>query len=138
MNLVAIHTFVRNADYPKMNIKSNNMANFHIQNEEGLALTILNPSCNDKDCKTTLGGDNTNPSWEQYLNDYKEEYRPHISLLKKAVEELKWVGETGERIANYYCFHFSDGVKMAFTWRAWGDFMQAMVDKKEGYMKYYM
>lgn len=107
-------------------------------NEEGLTLTIQHPSCNDEDCIPILGGDNTNPSWEKYLEKYNPEYRPHLWLIRKAIQELGWVGETGERIANYYCFHFSDGVKWGFTWRAWGDLMQAIVDKKEGYMKYYM
>ena len=107
-------------------------------NEEGLTLTIQHPCCNDEDCTAILGGNNKNPSWEEYVNLWKDEYQPHLLLLKKAVEELGWVGETGESIANYYCFHFSDGVKWGYTWRAWGDLMQAIVDKKEGYMKYYM
>ena len=106
--------------------------------EKGLTLVIQHPCCKDDDCIPMMGGDRRNPSWEEYVADYKKIYRPHLLLLRKAIEELGWVGETGESIANYYCFHFSDGVKFGFSWRAWGDLMQAIVDKREGYIKYYM
>lgn len=108
------------------------------KNDQGLVLTIQNPCCKDDHCIPIIGGNSANPSWEQYLSSFKEEFRPHILLVRKAIEESRWVGETGESMANRYCFHFSDGVMFGFSWRAWGDLMQAIVDKNEGYIKYYM
>lgn len=84
------------------------------------------------------GGDDKNPTWDEYKSDYKEYFHPHLELLKKAIIELGWIGKTGEDISNYYLFKFSTGEMISFSWRAWGDLMQAIVDKKEGYMAYYM
>lgn len=94
----------------------------------------------DKDnCISLMGGDTSNPSWEEYLNRYKDEYKPHFVLIKNAIEENGWVGMTGEEMQNENIqFQFSDGKAIGFSWRAWGDLMQAIVNKKEGYMKYYM
>lgn len=106
-----------------------------VSNEEGLTVEIIRDST--EDYAPMLGGDDSNPSWEAYLNDYKEEYRPHVLLLKKSIEENGLVGETGQ-YANNLSFKFSDGQHWGFSWRAWGDLMQAIVDKNEGYMAYYM
>lgn len=106
-----------------------------ITNEAGLELEIVN--ANSVDYMPMMGGDSTNPSWEQYLNDFKDEYKPHVLLLRKCIEENGLVGETGQ-FADDLAFKFSDGQIWGFTWRAWGDLMQSIVDKNEGYMKYYM
>jgi len=105
-----------------------------VSNEEGLSVEILK---NAMDYEPMLGGDSNSPTWEEYLNDYKPEYRPHILLLRKLIEENGLIGETGS-FANDLSFKFSDGQHWGFTWRAWGDLMQSIVDKKEGYMAYYM
>ena len=84
-----------------------------------------------------LGGDDSNPSWEAYVSDYREEYHDHLRLLRKCIEENGLVGVTGQYADNMY-FKFSDGEVWGFTWRAWGDLMQSIVDKREGYMAYYM
>lgn len=105
-------------------------------NENGLKLTVTNKYNGEQ--HGIMGGDDRNPTWEEYLGCYKEEYHPHFELVKKAITKLGWVGETAEHIANYWCFVFSDGTAFSFSWRAWGDLMQAIVNKKEGYMTYYM
>lgn len=106
-----------------------------IENESGLTLCISE----DKDGYIPImGGDNSNPTWEEYMDQVADEYKPHFELIKKGIEQLGWIGKTGEDISNYYCFRFSDGNAWGFSWRAWGDLMQAIVNKKEGYMKYYM
>lgn len=105
-------------------------------NENGLALTVTDASI--EDCMGIMGGNPDNPTWEEYLQDFNEKYHPHFELLKKAIYELEWVGETADSIANDYSFVFSDGIKLSFSWRAWGDLMQAIVGKREGYMTYYM
>lgn len=84
------------------------------------------------------GGDDRNPTWEEYKADYKEYFHPHLELLKDAIIKIGWLGEKADKICNYYHFDFSTGERIGFTWRAWGDLMQAIVDKKEGYMTYYM
>ena len=108
-----------------------------VSNEQGLECCIVPPSDGDR-YETIMGGDDSNPSWAEFLDQFKEEYQPHISLIKKAIEDNNLVGERAERCANNLTFLFSDKTHIAFTWRGWGDLMQAIVDKKEGYMAYYM
>jgi hypothetical protein len=38
--------------------------------------------------------------------------------------------------ADHY-LEFSDGRTLSFTFRAWGDFAQAVVNQREGYLSYY-
>lgn len=85
-----------------------------------------------------MGGDNRNLSWLEYLSEVQEKYKPHFIAAKKTVEKSEFYKATAEIFSNKYYLKFSDGVTMGFSWRAWGDFMQAIVDKREGYMKYYM
>jgi hypothetical protein len=110
-----------------------------VSNESGLSLEIIRHS-DLKENESTypfLGGDSNNPSWEEYVNDFKQEYKGHILLLRKSIEENNMIGYTGEDADDLW-FKFSDGEIWGFTWRAWGDLMSAIVDKKEGYMAYYM
>jgi hypothetical protein len=110
-----------------------------VTNENGLSLEIVTHyvQVDGEDYSPMLGGDDSNPSWEEYLNDYKEEFKPHILLLKKSIEENDLVGYTGQDADDLY-FKFSDGNVMGFSWRGWGDLMQAIVNKNEGYMAYYI
>lgn len=86
---------------------------------------------------SVLGGDTRNLSWEEYLDEIKDDYKPHILLLKKTIQENGLIGYTGKD-AEQYTFKFSDGIDISFTWRGWGDLMAAIVDKREGYIAYYM
>ena len=110
-----------------------------VSNESGLEVEIVSASklIDDKSYRALWGGDSSNPSWEEYLNDWKEEYKPHVLLVRKSIEENGLIGETGQ-FQDDLAFKFSDGEIWGFTWRAWGDLMQAIVDKREGYMAYYM
>ena len=107
-----------------------------VKDENGLELTVT--TNHPEDYKPIMGGMDISPTWEEYLSDYKEEFKPHFSLIKKAIEDLGWVGETAGAKANDTCFVFSDGTSLGFSWRAWGDLMSAIVGKNEGYMAYYM
>ena len=84
------------------------------------------------------GGLPMNPTWDEYIDMFRDEHKKYYILLKDAVTEWDWIGKTGGEICNEYSFLFSDGVLLSFTWRAWGDFMQSVIGKKEGYMEYYM
>lgn len=109
-----------------------------LKNSQGLEVSLA-PSDFELEGVTVIGGgDTSNPTWEEYLNGYIEDFKPHIELIRDLIKEINWVGRTGGQICNYYHFNFSDGNKIGFTWRAWGDLMQAIVGKREGYMKYYM
>lgn len=77
------------------------------------------------------------PNWEGFLNYYKENVHQYFEVLKQFVIDHGYVGSTGEQMDDHV-FEFSDGVVYGFSWRAWGDFMQAVVGKREGYMAYYM
>lgn len=107
-----------------------------IKNESGLELTVTSKF--SKNYYPIWGGSNEAPDWEGYLSDWIDEYKPHMRLIKEAIEKLGWVGETAEHKANQWCFVFSDGESFVFSWRAWGDLMSAIVGKNEGYMTYYM
>lgn len=83
------------------------------------------------------GGDSTNPSWEEYFDGWEKEFQPYIAAIKEVLIESNLVGISASDICNDIWFSFEDGNKVSFTWRAWGDLMQAIIDKREGYMKYY-
>ncbi len=110
-----------------------------VSNESGLSLMIVR---NYEPLQTDnyfpiLGGDNRNQSWQEYFDEIKEELKPHVLLLKQSIEENHLIGCTGQDVDDLY-FKYSDGVVFSFSWRAWGDLMQSIVDKREGYMAYYM
>lgn len=107
-----------------------------IKNEAGLQLTVT--TVHPENYIPIMGGMDTSPSWEEYSSDYMDEFKPHLQLVKEAIEKLGWVGETAEHKANQYCFVFSDATAWGYSWRAWGDLMSAIVGKHEGYMQYYM
>ncbi len=107
-----------------------------ISNEAGLLLTVTSEY--SEDCKIITGGHSEPKLWDEYLLSFKDEYQPHILLIRKAILELGWVGEKAEYKANQWHFVFSDGVKFGFSWRAWGDLMSSIVGKREGYMYYYL
>lgn len=107
-----------------------------VKDENGLELTVT--TNHPEDYQPIMGGMNISLTWEEYLADYKDEFKPHFNLIKKAIEDLGWVGEKANRKANDTCFVFSDKTAFGFSWRAWGDLMSAIVGKNEGYMAYYM
>jgi len=117
------------------------MSNYkEVFNEQGLTLNIVNISqilSEGQETHSIMGGDSSNPTWEEYLEDFKDEYKPHVLLIRKSIEENGLLGYTGQD-ADELWFKFSDGQIWGFTWRAWGDLMQSIVNKREGYMAYYM
>lgn len=108
-----------------------------VANEAGLSLEIIKGHPEDKEPEIFIGGDSSNPSWDEYLSKYRAEYQGHIMLMKQAIIENGLLGYTGQDAQEFY-FQFSDGELWGFSWRAWGDLMSAIVDKREGYMAYYM
>jgi len=104
--------------------------------EEEITAKII--TRNSSPTHTIFGGDPSNPTWEEYLAQYDDEFKPHIIAIRKAIEESEWMKATAEQFCNNHIFECSDGITYAFSWRAWGDLMQAIVDKREGYMSYYM
>lgn len=96
---------------------------------------------NADECQIISGGDSSNPTWEKYLSGFYKEFHPHLELVKTAILDYKngLYQITGEEKQNLgVSFKFSDGTHISFTWRGWGDLMQAIVNKREGYMRYYM
>lgn len=89
-------------------------------------------------CHTLMGGDTSNPTWNEYVDGFVEDFQPYIRGIKECVVNEGIIGAVGGDYANDWHFAFEDGTKVAFSWRAWGDMMQAIVDKQEGYMCYYM
>jgi hypothetical protein len=106
-----------------------------VKNEQGLEITVT--ANRPENYQSITGGRDISKNWEEYILDYKEEYKPHFKLIKKAIEDLGWVGQMANKKANNTCFVFSDGKSFCFSWRAWGDLMSAIVGKNEGYMAYY-
>ena len=111
-----------------------------VTDESGLSVDIcieIKEEYKNKNYISISGGDNRNLFWNDYLDDFREEYKKYILLIKKVIEENDLVGITGKE-QNGWIFKFSDDVIWGFTWRGWGDLMQSIVNKKEGYMAYYM
>ncbi len=84
-----------------------------------------------------MGGDLMNPTWREYLDDFSSEWRAVMIAIARCVRK-SWCWKI---TANKCCtiwFETDDGHTLKFSWRAWGDFMQALVNKREGYMTYYM
>ncbi|KKN13197.1 hypothetical protein LCGC14_1008950 [marine sediment metagenome] len=105
-----------------------------VKNKTGLSVNIVPYSDNTEGI---MGGDSSNPKWDEYIRQYKRKYKPYIRLIRKYIIENKLIGITGDQ-QNEWAFEFSDGANLGFSWRAWGDLMQAIVNKREGYMTYYM
>lgn len=83
------------------------------------------------------GGDPHSPLWDKYLSMFLPERQQYISLIADTIRENGLVGAKSKIAIDYY-FGFNDGVNIAFTARAWGDLMQAIVNRSEGYLKYYL
>lgn len=83
-----------------------------------------------------LGGDPSNPTWDEYLACLSDEAQAVVKAVREACERdnLDLYGED----MNDGKFVLSDGSTFGLSWRAWGDFRQAMEGKREGYMRYYM
>lgn len=88
--------------------------------------------------RTLFGGDPSNPTWDEYIEGFGTEAVPYLQAVRECCEREGIVGTTGEQMANDHYFEFDDGSTLAFSWRAWGDLMSAIADKREGYMAYYM
>jgi hypothetical protein len=58
-----------------------------------------------------------------------------FSLIKECIEKNNLIGVCANEFCNDHFFLFNDGMAIAFTWRAWGDLMSAIVNKNEGYMR---
>lgn len=84
-----------------------------------------------------LGGDASNPVWNEYVQQFREPYRDDLRAIRAAIERAGLVGCTAEDVANDIWFQVGTHA-WSFSWRAWGDLMQAIVGKREGYMRYYM
>lgn len=84
------------------------------------------------------GGRHDNPTLEEYINELTDEWKPRIKILADFIKKSQYYKMTASDFCNDNHFRFSDGREIAFTWRGWGDFMQAIVGKREGYMTYYM
>lgn len=92
----------------------------------------------DPDQLALLGGRMDCPTLEEYLSELTDEWKERMSVLAEFIKSSHVYKETADRFCNDYHFRFSDGREIAFSWRAWGDFMQAIVGEREGYMAYYM
>jgi hypothetical protein len=87
---------------------------------------------------TILGGDNRNLIWEEYVAEYTAQVATYFRLIRLYLEAHDLIGGVYGSDMDEMVFGFADGWRMGFTWRAWGDLMQAIVGKREGYMRYYM
>lgn len=109
---------------------------FTIKNSNGLELNVTNNE--PKGYTPYMGGDTSNPTWSEYLDGYYDSFKPHLILIRESIEKMGLVGEKASKCADDLYYVFSDGQKVAFSWRGWGDLMQAIVNKKEGYLEYYV
>lgn len=84
------------------------------------------------------GGIDPPPSWEEYLAQFDMDVQEKILAIRECLREHDRVGTCAYQMANKTIFVFrEDHTAISFTWRAWGDLMQAIVNQREGYMQYY-
>lgn len=83
------------------------------------------------------GGRSDNPTLQEYISELTDEWKIKIKLLAEFIKDSEYYKMKADQFCNENHFRFSDGREIAFTWRGWGDFMQAIVGEREGYMTYY-
>lgn len=109
-----------------------------IRNNTGLEVRIGKPTMDFVLPQLVIisGYNPSNPTWNDYVEQTEPEYRPHILLIKESIKANKLLGKTASKCANNIAFEFSDGTKIQFTWRAWADLMQSIIDLRQGYEIY--
>ena len=86
-----------------------------------------------------LGGISPAPSRDEYLRTLGPDEREVFLAIERGVKRQGLIGMTGDTQDTSGGFwRLSDGRVASFSWRGWGDIMQAIVDKREGYIRYYM
>lgn len=91
---------------------------------------------NKTDYSLILGGDPQPKRWRRYKRQWNNP--EHITAVKNAIINTGLIGAYAENISENILFKFSDGLKpWRFSMRAWGDLMDAIIGKKQGYMYYY-
>lgn len=83
------------------------------------------------------GGMDDPPTWTEYLAFMPMDLTPYLCGIRAAIEAEKLTGVAASDFCNYHYWEADDGVRIVFTWRAWGDLMQAIVGKRQGYWSYY-
>lgn len=116
----------------------------HEETKEGLTVELIYGEVrvwflagSDEDGWMSIsGGDDSNPTWQEYIDALMPEYKLHFELIRQLIENYGWKGQCAQDTSNCHYFKFSDGHKVCFSWRAWGDLMQAIVGEREGYLTY--
>jgi len=84
-----------------------------------------------------LGGFEPSPNWAEYVLQYDEDLWPYLEAARQWALGLEaWPGASDFAGENYLAF--SDGGSIVFSWRAFGDFLQAVAGRREGYLEYYL
>ena len=91
----------------------------------------------DENHVSLWGGFDPPPSWAEYFDEYEDDLRPYLGAARRWLTARGAPYPAASRWCNDHYLRFSDGTTMSFTWRAWGDFVQAGVGEQEGYMTYY-
>lgn len=92
----------------------------------------------DENNLTMFGGDTSNPTWDEYLSMFKPEWPERFEAVRECVEREGLTDTCADEFCNDNQFRISDGSRVSFSWRGWGDLLQAIAGKREGYMRYYM
>lgn len=114
------------------------IAEIYLKGAEIVHLQYANPEYPYMDKHITIpGGDPNNPMWAEYVDSFPRAVQPYIYQIRKHTEENRLLEKSGKDMNNVI-YEFIDGVTISFSWRAWGDFIQAIHNKREGYCKYDM
>lgn len=84
------------------------------------------------------GGDPDSPIWTEFIAGFERSITGHLEVARLWLESRDGGIPRAEDWCNDHYLDFSDGKKLSFTWRGWGDFAQAVVGKREGYLAYSM
>ena len=87
-------------------------------------LTVQAVNRDDADCQpanteSLWGGIDPPPSWVEYLDDFKDDFKPYIVAARLwLIETFGDEPPTADQWCNEHMLCFSDGFCLSFTWRA--------------------
>ena len=110
------------------------MNSTHKTTAHGLTIEVINQPTTTPTWIIT-GGFPKPQSWSEYLGKFSKKEQKILQTIRKAIEEMGWVGTKANQKADITAFRINNDL-IQFTHKAWGDLMAAIVNKQEHYTIY--
>ncbi len=116
------------------------MHKLYFENKNIINIGYRNPNYNYKHKhkhKQLLVSGGSDCIWSEFIQQFPEVIQPYIMEIRKEIVKTELIKLTGQDMNNTV-FEFIDGVTFLFSWRAWGEMVQAIGYQRDGYMEHYM